>query len=171
MRSRQIFSDQFYNWSEEKHEETLKLCPSQASQGARTPLAASRRDPSRLAHRTLQTLRQARLQVRRRTRSRSEVLPLGHTTSRPTSDGLRSTGLRRRGDRVSGALSFEPADSRGDLRDQPRATAPKGRVVGQQSGGTSNGCFDRSERSRNPGGKHVAVAAGCRRSVGHRGGD
>lgn len=171
MRITRIVSDQFYNWSEEKNEETLKLYPSQASQGARAPVTSSGGDSSRLAHRALQALRQARLQMRRRTRPRSEVLPLGHTTSRPTSNGLRSTGQRRRGNRAPGALPFEPTNSRADLRDQPRATAPKRRAVGRHCGTPSDRYFYRSEGSRNPGGEHVAIGARRRPSGSRRGGD
>ena len=163
MRMTAILSDQFYNWSEEKYEEASKLCSSQASQGASAPIAFSRGNPSRLAYRALQAVWQARLQVCRRTRARSEVLSLGNATSRPASDGLRSAGLRRAGDRVSAAPSIGPPDSRKDLRDQPRITTPKGRAVGKQrERGGSNHCFDKSQRSRNPGSKHAPVAPGSR---------
>ncbi len=165
-----ILSDQFYNWSDKKNEETLKLCPSQASQGASAPVAASRGDPSRLAYRALQALRQARLQVCRRTRSWSEVLPLGNTTSRPASDGLRSPGLRRGGDRVPGPVPVGPEGSRKDLRDQPRVTASKGRAVGEQRDQPSCRCLDKSGRSRDFGRQHAPVATG-RGTLSDGGGD
>lgn len=169
MRTARVLSDQSYDWSEENNEKAFKLCTSQASKDPSASATSSRRHSSRLTHRALQALRQARLQVCRRARPRPKALPFGNTVSRSPSNGLRAPGLRRAGGRVSDTLPLGAEDSRRDLRDQSGTTAPKGRYVGKQCG-RSNLYFDRSERSRNPGGQHAPVATGGR-SRSRRGGD
>jgi hypothetical protein len=79
---------------------------------------------ARLAHRTLQALRQTWLQMRRRSRSWSQVLLIGEFSRPPAANGLRAAGQLRRRYRTPGELSPRSRDPRGDLRDQPRTIAP-----------------------------------------------
>jgi hypothetical protein len=82
---------------------------------------------ARLADRALQALRQPWLQMCRRTRPRTEVLPVGELSRRATADGLRATGQSGGHSHAHRQLPRGTHDARGDLRDQPRAvTAPRG---------------------------------------------
>src|SRR6516225_10079393 len=121
-----LVSDQFLTWSDENieadHSRLAKAPPS-----APAPIAPAQSCPSGFPHRTLQTLWQARMQVRRRPRSWPQVLPVGELSRLAPTNGLRPARVLRAGERVPGQLPPRPPDLRGDLRDQPRAPAsPRG---------------------------------------------
>src|SRR5947209_11544698 len=71
----QVESDQLYTWSD-KNEEERTCCQLETTlSGSPAPTASTQGDPARLADRALQTLWQARVQVRRWSRSWTQVLP------------------------------------------------------------------------------------------------
>jgi hypothetical protein len=118
-----LLSDQLFAWSDGYSERT-RCRTTKAPQRSCAPTPAPEIDLARLPHRALQTVRQAGMQVRRRSRTWAEVLSFGKL-SRPTAaNGLRATGCLRSDSGVSGQLSPEPRDSGNDLRDQPRTSAP-----------------------------------------------
>lgn len=83
-----------------------------------------------LADRTLQTLRQTKLQVCHRPRTRSEVLPVGQPHWRTPCHGLRPPRHTAASGRVSCQLSRDPRQARSVMRDQSGVVAPSGTVLG-----------------------------------------
>ena len=118
-----LVSDQLLTWSDENieadHRRLAKAPPS-----APAPIAPAQSGPSRFPHRALQTLWQARLQMRRRPRSWPQVLSVGKLSRPAPANGLRPARVLRAGERVPGQLPPRPPDPGGDLRDQPRAPTP-----------------------------------------------
>lgn len=126
MRSYVPLSDQLITWSDILAA-TIFGCAAQASRGAAAAATSAARRAARLPHRTLQTLRQARLQVHGRPRARPEVLPVSELSEAATGDGLRPAGVGGSDSHKPQSLSAGPGDPRADLRDQPRTTAaPRG---------------------------------------------
>jgi hypothetical protein len=122
MRFLVLLSDQSYTWSANGRYFVILF--------AQTPRAFAQANAgvgdasARLAHRAPQALRQTRLQVRRGSRSRSQVLPVRELSRPSAANGLRAASRPRRCHRTPGELSPRPRDHRGDLRDQPRTIAP-----------------------------------------------
>jgi|SRR5271157_192671 len=118
-----LVSDQLLTWSDENteasHGRLAKAPPS-----APAPAAPAPSRPPWFPHRALQTLWQARMQVRPRPRSWAQVLSLGELSRPAPANGLRPARVLRAGERVPGQLPPRPPDLGGDLRDQPRAPTP-----------------------------------------------
>jgi hypothetical protein len=124
-------ADQLYTWSDtnaHQNAHTVFHCrPTTTAPTAITPAATVRSSVAGLAHRALQTLRQARMQVCTRPRSWPQVLPLGQSLWPATANGLHPPGLSKPSQRVSGQLPSSPRDFGRDLRHQSRtATPPRG---------------------------------------------
>lgn len=77
-----------------------------------------------LAHRTLQTLRQAGMQMRPRSRAWPQVLPLGELFRPKAANGLRASERSLPDRQISGLSPSGSRDLRRDLRDQPRTAPP-----------------------------------------------
>jgi len=117
-----LVSDQLLTWSDENREADHRRL-AQAPPSAPAPIAPAQSYPPWFSHRALQTLWQARLQVRRRPRSWPQVLPVGELSRPAPANGLRPARVLRTGERVAGQLPPRSSDPGGDLRDQPRAPA------------------------------------------------
>jgi len=139
-----IGSDQFYTWSDRNAEQAhCRLAKTPPCPPAPTAPAPSH--PSRLPHRALQTLWQAGMQMRRRSRSWPQVLSVGELSGPATANGLRAAGVLRADGRVPRQLPPSPRDLGGDLRDQPRIVAPpRGALKGRDE--RSALCPPRSHR-------------------------
>jgi hypothetical protein len=121
-----IESDQLYTWSDD-NPKPVRCRIAKTAQLSAAPVAPAASDPPRFPHRTLQTMRQAGVQMRRRPRPWPQVLSVGQLSGLAAANGLRAPGALRSNGRVPRQLPPSPRDSRGDLRDQPRATAsPRG---------------------------------------------
>jgi len=120
-----LMSDQLYTWSDSNAERThcrfAKTPPSSPA-----PTAPAQSDPAWFPHRALQTMWQARMQMRRRSGSRSQVLSVGELSRPAAANGLRPAGVSCSGGRVPRQLPSSPRDLGGHLRDQPRTAAPSG---------------------------------------------
>ena len=116
-------SDQLSPWSDE-HAEAVSGFLAQTPHCSYAPIAPTAGDPAWLPYRALQALRQAGMQMRRRPRSRSQVLPFGQLPRLTAANGLRTAGVLRTNGGASCQLSQNPRDPRADLRDQPRIAAP-----------------------------------------------
>ena len=140
-----LISDHVYDWSAQSIEQIIiGVAQTQASVAAQT--AAVGCGAARLADRALQALREAGLQMCRRSRPRAEVLPVSELSRRAAADGLRSTGKSGSHSRPRRQLPRSAHDARGGLRDQPRAvTAPRGAV---RAGGERNVTAARSTDRR-----------------------
>src|ERR1700684_2275008 len=130
-----ILSDHVYDWSARSLKQNI-VSIAQAPASIAAEAAAVGCGTARLADRALQALRQAGLQVRRRSGPRSEVLPVGELPGRATTDGLRAPGKSGGDPRARRQLPRGARGARGGLRDQPRAvTAPRGalRIGGERN--------------------------------------
>jgi len=134
-----LISDQFYTWSDGYTERTRRRT-AKTPQRSCAPAAAAEIDPAGLPYRAIQAMWQAGMQVRRRSRTRAEVLSVRKLSWPAAANGLRATGCLRANSGVSRQLSPKPGDSGSNLRDQPRIVAP--------SRGALKRCYER--------------AAGCR---------
>src|SRR5690242_7982198 len=116
-------SDQLYTWSDE-HTKTGYSRLAKTPQSSAAPIAPAPSHLARLAHRALQTLRQARMQMRRGPWPRPKVLSVGKLSGLAAANGLCSAGSLCANGRVSRQLSPRPRDPGDDLRDQPRTAPP-----------------------------------------------
>jgi len=118
-----LLSDQLSTWSDGYSKRT-RCRTTKAPQRSCAPTAAAEIDSARLPHRALQTVRQAGLQVRRRSRTWAEVLSVGKLSRPAATNGLRAPGSLWANGGVPRQLSSCPRASGNDLRDQPRTAAP-----------------------------------------------
>ena len=167
-----LISDQLNTWSDHARHTVVDFA--QASCPVAAANAGSGYAPAWLAHRTLQALRQAWLQVCRRSRPWPEVLPVGELSRPSAANGLRATGRSRRRYRAPGELPSGPRDHRGDLRDQPRTvTPPRGalRDVGEPAATAAHPLLHRSAIGRRAHRQHARVLAHRRLRAGSDQGD
>src|SRR5580658_3888738 len=129
-------SDQLYTWSDINEEKRDCRHLEETPSSSPPPAAPAQGDPARLADRALQALWQARMQVRRRSRPWTQILPFGELSGLAAADGLCAAGGARSDCGVCRQLPPGPRDLRGDLGDQPRTAAPPG--------GALNGRYERS---------------------------
>lgn len=160
-------SDQLYTWSDERRN---RLCcpPEKTPSGAVAAIAATQSGPARLAHRTLQALRQTRVQVRRRSRPWPQVLSFGEPLGLAATNGLCASGISRPGCRIRRQLPASPRNLGSDLRDQSRTPAPSGGALTGRYGRTlrppsSNRCWVRRRASRQYGRSLAGWQPGLRR--------
>src|ERR1700721_3069023 len=118
-----LVSDQLLAWSDENREADHRRL-TKGPPSAPASIAPAQSCPSRFPHRALQTLWQARLQMRPGPRSWPQVLPVGELSRPAPANGLRPARVLRAGERVAGQLPPRSPDPGGDLRDQPRAPTP-----------------------------------------------
>jgi hypothetical protein len=119
-----ISSDQLFTWSATHDQKAhVRLAKAPPGPAAQTPLSFS--DSPRLAHRTLQALWQARLQMCQGSRSWSQVLSLRKLSPFAPANGLCAAGVSRPDQEASRQLSACSRSFRADLRDQSRTTAPQ----------------------------------------------
>lgn len=123
-------ADQLNTWSEiyaPRITPTAPFCLAKAPPTAVAAAAPAASFATRLTHRALQTLRQARMQVCPRSRPWPQVLPLGELPRPAAANGLRTAGLSRADRPVSRPSSSGPRDLGRDMRDQSRtAASPRG---------------------------------------------
>src|SRR6267154_2847565 len=94
-----IESDQLYTWSD-KNEKRAYCRLEEAPPSASSPVAPAQGDLARLADRALQTLWQAGVQMRRRSRPWPQVLPFGEPSRLAATNGLCAAGVSRSDNRV-----------------------------------------------------------------------
>src|SRR5216684_3814748 len=95
-----VESDQLDTWSD-IHEEDRACCQlAKTPSSPPAPTAPAQGDPARLADRALQTLWQARMQMRRRPRPWPQVLSFGELPGIAAADGLCAAGISRSDCRV-----------------------------------------------------------------------
>ena len=120
-------ADQLYTWTDDyalPAAQTDFCCSTPAPTSAAAAAATTRSSTPWFSHRALQTLWQARLQMRSRPRPWPKVLPVGQSLWATTANGLRSAGLSPRNQRISSQLSTTPSDFGRDLRHQSRTVIP-----------------------------------------------
>jgi hypothetical protein len=120
-------ADQLYTWSDNYAHPIAQtdVCRFASTTPAAIAPPATPRSPfAGLPHRALQTMRQAGMQVRPRSWSWAQVLPVGQSLWPPTANGLHPSGLSKPGQRVSRQLPSSPRDLGRDLRSQSRTATP-----------------------------------------------
>lgn len=123
-----LLSDQYYDWSDIFTETIAPISP-EPTQKPPAPTTTLICAPPRLAHQTLQTLRQTRMQMCSGPRPRSQVLPLHQPAGSNAGYGLCPTGGPRHGRPIPRELSFRPRDSRADLQHQSRTAPSQGASI------------------------------------------
>ena len=125
MNKQELQSDQLSTWSDKNAKRAhCRIAKTPQSPPAKTAPAQS--SPSRLPHRTFQTLRQAGVQMRRRPRPWPQVLSFGELSRLAAANGLCASGGVRPDGGTPRQLPSSSRDLREDLRDQPRTAAPPG---------------------------------------------
>src|ERR687897_1533611 len=100
-------SDQLYTWSDDDSRPTHR-CTAEASQRSPAPTAPAKSDPPRLPDRALQTMWQAGMQMRRRSRPWPQVLSFNQLPRLAAANGLRAPGVIRDHGGVPGQLPPNP---------------------------------------------------------------
>lgn len=124
-------SDQLYNWSDYGKEEIL-LFSTAKTRSAPAPAPSLALYPPWLLNRTLQTLREARLQMRSGSGPWPEVLPFGQSIGRSARDGLRPAPVPEAGRSVPGQLPPRPENLGRGVPDQSRALTPQRKTLKKQ---------------------------------------
>jgi hypothetical protein len=117
-------ADQLHTWTDDYAHSAAQTgfrCPAPATASAAPAAATARSSTPRFSHRALQTLWQAKLQMRSQPRPWPEILSLGQSLRAATANGLHSPGLLSPDRRVSGQLSSASSDLGRDLCYQSRA--------------------------------------------------
>ena len=158
-----LLSDQLYKWSDEYSERTFRQA-SETTQLSSASSAPAAFDLARLFDRAIQAVRQARMQMRRRSWTRPQVLSVGELPGPAAADGLRAAGGCRAGRGVSIQLPSGARDPGPDLRDQPRVAAPPRGALKRCHGRIADSlpCTDRDGANGSAGGEYAGGLAGRR---------
>src|SRR6266849_10554888 len=105
-----VESDQLYTWSDGNEKEPACCHPEKTPSSPRAPVAPAQGDPARLADRALQTLWQARVQMRRRSRPWPQVLSVSELPGLASANGLCAARISRSDCRVRRQLPPSPRD-------------------------------------------------------------
>ena len=153
-------SDQLYTWSDEYANET-RYCPSAASPCPCRPVSPASIDPTWFAYRTIQALRQARVQMCRWSGAWAQVLSFRELSRSAAEDGLCSSGGLQASLRASRQLSTSQRDSGGDQRDQPRVAASARGALRRhrEPAGSPPSCLARCGSWRRDSGQYVGRLA------------
>src|ERR1017187_3052741 len=121
------------------------------------PLGPPRR--ARLAHRALSALRQARLPVRLRPRSRSQILSVGQLPQWPPATPIPLSAAIPPGSGTVNELSARARSVGADMRPQSRTLTPPGESLSDAAGGLA----DRSSAGGSSGRHHASgvPSGGC----------
>lgn len=122
MKKNGSISDQLNTWSANARNIDLFLAPS--SQEITAPASTSGAGTAGLAHRTLQALRQTRLQMRTGPWPWAQALSLGLSHRSASGDGLRAAGVQRPSRSVPQQLPTHPHNPRRVGSDQSGTAAP-----------------------------------------------
>jgi|GEM_PF-1128167 len=168
-------ADQLYTWTDNYAHPAAQtgFCCFAPTQTSAAPAAATARSSTPwFSHRALQTLRQARLQMRSQPRSWPKILSLGQSLRAATANGLHPPGLLSPDHRVSGQLSSASSDFGRDLRDQSRAViSARCTLRNRHEPCPSRNVASLRCRSRQPASRqHALRLAGPRNRERHRGG-
>lgn len=164
---RGVYSDQLVKWSDKglRYDRVGKKIderPEAQKDGAFEKTAAAGRRYPRLADRTIQTLRQVRLSLRARPRTRPEVLFVDHAPEVTTADGICPGKLPRASYGAVGELQTPAGYPGGNLCHQYRITSSQRKAVAA----VANGCHHRHSHSRNSCSKHASALSALGRCGG-----
>ena len=122
----------------------------------------------RFSYRTVHPLREARMQMRRNSRTRSQILSIGQLPGPHARTRVRIAEISGSGKGIPRQLSEDQSHPRGDLLYQPRVVTTTGEVVENDYGHPSGGFhFRRHRRCSCRRGEYASIAARrnvCRKS-------
>ncbi len=162
-----VYSDQLVKWSDKGlrydgfEKKIHKRAEAQKNGAVEKTAAVGCRSP-RLADRTIQTLRQVRLSLRARPRTRSEVLFIDHASEITAADGICPGKLPRASCGAVGELQTPAGYPGGNLCHQYRITSSQRKAVAA----VANGCHHRHSHSRNSCSKHASALSALGRCGG-----
>ena len=122
MISGRALSDQLHDWSD-RPTEIIGCGPAEATCCSVEATAAFEGCSPRLGNRAVQALRESGMPVRKRPRTRSQAVLIRQSIRSTAGNGVRACRIPRAGERVSGKPPTGTGGARGDLRDQPGASA------------------------------------------------
>lgn len=147
--SRKCFmSDHYDNWSDNGSKDSFSAAQTAPTAHPVTPAGVAL---ARFAHRALQALWKAGMQVFEGAWTWTQVLPFSQPKRGSAPDGLCTSGLLRSGPRVVVQLPPSTPDSGRDLSDQPRAVAPSRTALRRTYGGHDRKANTGSDDGRYPG--------------------
>lgn len=114
-----MLSDQLIDWSD--NEETKRCLIAEKAPTTRPATHPTRNRSSWLTYRTLQTLWETRMPLRRGSRPRSKVLLIDQSIGSSSTDALRPSELSQTGGELPGSLSKDSTNPERDCEHQPRA--------------------------------------------------
>ena len=129
MKYSELVSDQLNTWSD-INERAFDHSAQTQTQAIAAQTASVGCGAARLPDRTLQTLRQTRLQVCQWSGTWAEVLFVGQPNRCTSGDGLRPTVHAGTSNAVPCQLPHHPRHTRSTVRNQPRVDAPTRAVLG-----------------------------------------
>ncbi len=135
--SERVVSDQLKDWSDS--EETERRLTAKKTPTTRPATHATRNRSSWLTYRTLQTLWETRMPLRRWSRPRSKVLLIDQSIGSSSTDALCSSELSQTGGELPGSLSEDSTNPERDCEHQPRAFEASRAVLEQSHAGSGSG--------------------------------
>lgn len=150
-----LLSDQLYNWSayEGKNSQSF-TAPKEST--FYTCLKARGINSQRLAYRTVQAVREGRLQMCAGTWTWTKVLPVGKSAGENAGDGLCPIGTLRQGKNAYQKLLPSSRNTGRDLLNQSRTATPQRGVLAQDDSIFGSAYAFRFSSYRRRDGQHVA---------------
>lgn len=143
-----IESDQFYNWSDNRHAGKIYQHIEAKTKSAPAESARLDRRTEGFPHRALQALRQIWMQLLPGPGARPQILSVGQQTGTKARDGLCSARLFGKSERASGQFPQNKINSGGALRDQPRTPAAEGETLDRAPPSSLRGQHDANVSSQ-----------------------
>ncbi len=116
-----VFSVQFINGTDYDRRKTNSILMQKKNYPIETPCFRRFTDPARLFDRTIYSLWKAGMQVRRRSRSRPQILSIRQLSRTQAGTSLCTPEVRGSSKSISGQLQKNKKYIRGDLQHQSRA--------------------------------------------------
>ena len=129
-----VSSVQFINGTDYDRRKTNSILTQKKNYPVETPCFRRFTDPARLFDRTIYSLWKAGMQVRRRSRSRPQILSIRQLSWTQAGTGLCTPEVRGSSKAISGQLQKSKKNIRGDLQHQPRAFKTERNIVKDPDG-------------------------------------
>ena len=138
-----VWSDQYYQWSD-RYARDVRFDSEKETICSITKASRLRKAHSWILDRAIQAVRKTRMQMRNKRRSWTKALSLDASAWWHTVNGIRTSVIRRAGQRVSRKLSSDSRNFGRNLPNQSGAFAPAGRPLidecrGRRGAGSNTG--------------------------------
>ena len=124
-----VLSVQFINGTDNDRRKIHTILTQKKNYPVETPCFRRFTDPARLFDRTIYSLWKAGMQVRRRSRSRPQILSIRQLSWTQAGTGICDTEVRGSSKAISGQLPEDKTNIRGDLQHQSRALTTERNIV------------------------------------------